>query len=160
MEIQYLKILSDHPSVTNKITGRVSYLEGISMEEILNLENTYNGGHPFPTALRELLFIGGKECYVLSYGLYQNQIELQQRQRKYLLKHGLQINRPFFVIDVYNEGDMFLFVYLDESQEDPMVHTVVFAGNGEGEWLLPLPSTLSQLISSCMDDYLRGENPF
>lgn len=52
MEIEYLTHLVKHPSVTRP-SGYVKQLKPISMDEIISLENTYNGGKPFPKALRE-----------------------------------------------------------------------------------------------------------
>ncbi|PWK73717.1 hypothetical protein LX99_04102 [Mucilaginibacter oryzae] len=54
MEIEYLKHLNNHPSASG--LGGLRTLKPISMDEIICLESIYNGGNPFPKALRELLY--------------------------------------------------------------------------------------------------------
>jgi len=156
MEIQYLKLLSDTPTF-KEASGYVKYLESIDEIEIGNLENTYNYGKPFPKALKELLFLAGKYFYVLDYNSY-SQDEMQLKQREFLAKRGKSITKPFFVIDVYNVGSQFLFVYLDEGQ-DPTVYAAILYRN-TSDWLYSLNQTLSQFIDQGLIALFRGENPF
>ncbi|MET3981970.1 hypothetical protein ABIB62_004592 [Mucilaginibacter sp. UYP25] len=159
MEIKYLKKLNNYPSV-QRASGNVFYLEGIPLEDIQNLETLFNNSQPFPTALRELLFIAGKYCYVLAYGVSENQSAMQQKQRNFLLRYNRLLTRPFFVVDAYNEGEMFLFVYLDESLTDPVIQQAVFDGNEDGGWLDSLNFTLSEYIDNRLTVYLSGSNPY
>ena len=158
MEIEYLTHLVKHPSVTRP-SGYVSRLKPISMDEIISLENTYNSGTPFPQALRELLYIGGENCYVLDY-YKNNQAAMQEMAREDLADYELSISRPFYVIDVYNAHDQFVFIYLDEEKNDPTLYEAVFGGDDARGWIHSINATLSQFINSRLKSYLRGENPF
>jgi hypothetical protein len=162
MEVKYLTILKDHPEIGGP-TGLVKKLVGLTEAEIADLENHYNNGNPFPQALNELLFLAGKYCYVLDYGRKQTQTILQDFGRRQLIRRNRNIphNRPFFVIDIYNPNEQFLFVYLDEAQ-DPTVYELILynLSPSEGHWLHSVGGTLSQYIESCTKDLLRGYNPF
>lgn len=104
MEIFYLNSLKNNPT-------RNSWKnEPLSIEHITQLEASYNNCGPFPQALRELLFLAGNYCIVFDYGLNTTQQELQKFVRAEMLEEGRTITRPFFVIDVYNASDQFLFV--------------------------------------------------
>ncbi|MEO3408197.1 hypothetical protein AAFN85_30060 [Mucilaginibacter sp. CAU 1740] len=158
MEIEYLNQLNKYPSVT-RARGYVKYLKPIAMDEIISLEKTYNGGNPFPKALRELLYIAGEYCYVLAY-YKNNQAKMQEIAREDLADYELSISRPFYVVDVYNAHDQFLFVYLDEGKDDPTLYEAVFGGDAARGWIHTLNTTLAQFINSGLVDYLNGENPF
>ena len=115
MDITYLKQLERTRNKNSWIN------ESISLEEIKQLEQIYNNNKPFPKALRELLFLAGNYCIVLDYGLNDTQQELQEFVRENMQEENRIITRPFYAIDVYNAGDQFLFVYLDEG-DDPEVY--------------------------------------
>jgi hypothetical protein len=112
MEITYLTQLNNCPTVKFNGSDYVESLQATPIDEIISLENLYNNGRPFPKALRELLYIAGEDCYVFDYGLTNTQTELQEVARRTLTwaERNLSIPRPFYVIDIYNAGDMFLFV--------------------------------------------------
>ncbi|WP_419701259.1 hypothetical protein [Mucilaginibacter sp. NFX135] len=161
MTIKYLIQLNNYPSIIGFAITKT--LEPISMEEIISLENSYNNRHPFPIALRELLFLAGKYCYVLDYGLTESQQEMQEWARRGLTKYNrnLSISRPFFVIDIYNANDQFVFVYLDDG-ENPMVYEALLfeLKPDEGPWIHSLGKRLSEYIDSGIAKLLKGINPF
>jgi hypothetical protein len=126
---------------------------------LYNASGLYSDGRPFPKALRELLFLAGEYCYVLSFGLNRTQTRLQESVREDLIDYELSIPRPFYAIDIYNAHDMCLFVYLDEVADDPVVHEAVFEGDSRG-WLHSINLTLSGLVNLRLKKFLRGENPF
>lgn len=166
MDIKYLALLSNNAVITSTKTDYVRKLKPISMDEIVTLENTYNGGHPFPKALRELLYLAGNYCPVLDYGRNNSQDEMQQRARGWFTAFGRigpSIERPFYIIDVYNAGSQFLFVYLDEGKDDPIVCEVnldmIDIHDGE-PFIHSLERTLSAYIDVCLQELLSGYNPF
>jgi len=148
MNIQYLTQLSNNPVVSVPATGAVFTLSAITMGEILTLETNFNNGNAFPVVLRELLFLAGKSCYVLDDGVNGNQTDLQNSVRYWLDKKRKQISRPFFAIDVYNGLSQFLFVYLDENVDDPLVQdaTLYSDSTDDSPWIDSLDYTLSQFI--------------
>ncbi|OOQ61002.1 SMI1/KNR4 family protein [Mucilaginibacter pedocola] len=164
MEIKYLTRLKENAVVTWPTTGGKFSISPISMEEIIELEAIYNGGKPFPTVLRELLYIAGEHCHVLDYGIYGSQAAMQEKARGWLVRgrRNLSIPRPFFVIDVYNAGNQFLFVYLDESQTDPIVYEIILDPNPfeDRPGLHSLEYTLSTFIDDSLGVFLSGYNPF
>lgn len=161
MDIKYLQILVDNPRI--KVPDAEAWWtnEPLDMQEIEALEVTYNGGLTFPTSLRELLYVAGGSCYVLDYAGFGSQNILQQKARSCLTMYGrnFSITRPYFVIDVYNYGDQFLFVYLDEGGSDPMVYQALL-DEDEDPWITSLGRTLSRYIESTTRTLLMGYNPF
>lgn len=157
MEIEYLKELEMNPY-------RYGYPQlnndPISLSEIANLEQLYNNGQVFPKALRELLFLAGTYCYVLDYGAFDTQQEMQDFVRELLEEDNISIERPFFVIDVYNCGSQFLYVYLDEG-DNPAVHEGFhyFEINFNG-YTHMTSSSLSKYIDSQIGAVKKGLNPF
>jgi len=160
MDIEYLQILIDHPKI--KVPNHDSWLynEPISITEIECLESKYNGGQPFPVALRELLFIAGKRCYVLDYGRFDSQEAMQQGARRWLTAYGrnFSIERPFFVIKVY-DSDQFLFVYLDEDPVSPTVYEALLYESDE-PWIRRIGWTLSPFIRRQTQHLLNGHDLF
>lgn len=153
MTIQYQKKLRDNPVEIGK-TGNFE-IRGISLSEIEQLETNWNNSDPFPKSLRELLFLAGDFCYVLDYGAYDSLDQIQEYKREDLLEyHNIIINRPYFIIDVY--GGNITFVYLDETQEDPIVRYI--------EKYNPLTigssRTLSEYIEAGITNVKKGYNPF
>ena len=161
MDIKYLTILTDYPTMTSS-TGYVKRLEPISLDEIVRLESAYNNGNMFPTALRELLYLAGSYCYVLDFGIYDTQFDMQVAVRSWLTDHNKAISRPFFAIDVYNAYDQFLFIYLDEGVDDPMVFQAVLynKSNDETQFSYSLNTQLSKYIEGGISMLLSGYNPF
>ena len=160
MEIQYLKLLKDNPEAYPNDIDYKGAIKPIPMEEIIHLEQLYNNSNPFPVALRELLFIAGESCYVLDYGLDETQEELQEYVREKLIRKGRVINRPFFVIDVYNSGDQFLLVYLDEG-DNPAVYEAHYYDHSDWpDWISLVTENLSTYINVLIERVKQGRNPF
>ncbi|MGZ3757012.1 MAG: hypothetical protein ACXVAY_19060 [Mucilaginibacter sp.] len=163
MEIVYQIELNNNPSIKNPQTGYIKALVPLSIEEIANLENSYNNGNQFPDSLRELLYLAGNYCYVLDYGLFDKQEQLQDGARNWLTKYGrtLSIVRPFFVIDVYNANEQFLFIYLDEGVNDPMINEAYLEPINDGSpWLRSINKKLSEYINIGIAELKSGLNPF
>ncbi|MEZ2337822.1 hypothetical protein AB6735_19395 [Mucilaginibacter sp. RCC_168] len=160
MDIKYLIQLKNHPTIKEKSTDYVNKLKPLTEAEIVSLEVRYNDEKTFPAALRELLYLAGNDCYVLDYGLSDSQEEMQEDGRKWLVKHNKTINRPFFVIDVYNGSNQFLFVYLDEG-DDPLVYEAVLYDKTTG-WIHCLNNNvqLSEFIDNQLLRLLSDQNPF
>ncbi|TSJ38602.1 hypothetical protein FO440_18990 [Mucilaginibacter corticis] len=160
MDIKYLTLLNNNPSIQEIKGGFVKTLQPITITEINNLEQTYNGRNPFPVALRELLFLAGKYCYVLDFGLFESQAAMQEKSRSWLKQSKHDIDRPFFVIDVYNASEQFLFVYLDEDLNDPVVYEAFLPVKNGVDFIESLNQSLSEYISAGLKKILNGENPF
>lgn len=126
------------------------------------MELLYNNGIPFPTALKELLFLAGDDCYVLDYGLTTDRKEMQDDARLWLSEFNRNITRPFFVIDIYNAGDQFLFVYLDEHPQDPTVYSAYLPEQTYEAlpWIHSLNNKLSEFINYRIEKTKSGLNPF
>lgn len=158
MNIVYLKSLQQNP---------VEYGDGwdttiipVSLQDIGQLELLYNSGNPFPIALKELLYLAGADCYVLDYGLNDTQQELQEYVRGRMQETGRSISRPFYVIDIYNAGGQFLFVYLDEG-DNPVVYEGHYYDNVHfSSWIRQIMPSLSDLIDHRVERVLKGRNPF
>ena len=167
MEIKYQTALSTNPII--KPTGqmingliRAFVLKPLTIDEIVNLEATYNNGNQFPPSLRELLFLAGQNCYVLDYGLTDTQEEMQNDARDWLVDYGFSITRPFFVIDVHRGSDIFLFVYLDEGTNDPIVWQADLDKNLPSgySWLTNLKASLSSFVNARISYLQRGMSPY
>jgi hypothetical protein len=158
MKIKYLRLLKRNPIVRAQGSEYFLRNEPLSNDEIKNLESSYNNGRDFPSSLKELLSIAGESCYVLEYGPFDSLEDMQQEARSWLIDddRNLSITRPFFIIDVYNYGEKFLFVYLDED-EDPFVYQALL---DKDPWIHKLGSTLSEYIESSVEIVLKGYNPF
>lgn len=112
-------------------------------------------------ALRELLYLAGNYCYVLDNGVYDTQEEFQEGARSWLNDWNRSITRPFFVISQH-DAEQFLFVYLDEDQNDPVVYVAVLPRTPphQVEWINPLYTpNLSKFINLKMSMFLSGYNP-
>lgn len=160
MEIQILKYLQENPAAYPNDPEYEGRIKPISIPEIEFLETMYNNGIVFPKALRELLYLAGKACYVLDYNIYDNQEELQSEAREWLQKYNRVLNHPFFVIDVYNAGEQFLFVYLNEG-DDPIVRQVHLPQGLDSQVVTNLANEkLSQYVKSQINEFKQGYNPF
>lgn len=155
MHIEYLKELEKNayyfgnPNKKNK---------PISETEIAHLEQLYNDGKSFPKALTELLYLAGDYCYVFDYGLNESQEELQEFVRENLFEYEKALARPFFVIDVYNAGDQFLFVYLDAG-DDPAVYQATYYFE-QSDWIKEIKPHLSELVERLIERVKEGISPF
>ncbi|MBP4136950.1 SMI1/KNR4 family protein [Flavobacterium geliluteum] len=158
MKIEYLAKLQDNPYENPSDLKNSFIIEGITLNEIQDLEKLYNNGNPFPKVLKELLFLAGNYCYVCDYGIDETQQELQEWVREDMADNGRTISRPFYAFDVYG-GDQFLFIYLDEG-ENPTVyeaHPWITGSN----WIKHLDNlTIKSLVDSGIERVKRGENPF
>jgi len=150
MEIEFLTKLQANPAYESHVC------KGISIEEILELEQLYNDGVVFPKVLRELLFLAGENCIILDYGVYDDQFELQLVERGYLLDfYNLTIDRNYFFIDLAAHGNP-IFVYLDEG-DDPKLYqisTPVTSTNFHKE--LPSGPSLKKFIDKGLDKIKLG----
>lgn len=152
MTIKILKDLQDYIPINGFAN------EPISDQEINALEIQYNDGKPFPTALRELLSIAGKYCYLLEYGTAKTQQQLQNRGKRILDIANLSISRPYYVIDL--STDDFSYIYLDEDQVDPIMHSIYSNDNYEEGHFYSFEMTLSQYINSRLELVKKGYTPF
>jgi len=164
MEIQYLTYLMENPEAYPNSNNFKDTIMPISLQEIEILEQLYNHGNPFPKALKELLFLAGKSCYVLDYGIYNTQEKMQEFVRRQMLANNRVINRPFFAIDVYSGGDQFIFVNLDEGDNPPTYEGHFYhdpiKDYDQPSWIWTVTPTLSDLISHGIDRIKQGMNPF
>lgn len=158
MEIQYLTKLKDNPYENPSDLKNSLIIEGISLNEIQQLEQLYNNGNQFPKILKELLFLAGNYCYVCDYGINENQQELQEWVREDMIENGRTISRPFYAFDVYG-GSQFLFIYLDEGDNPEIYEAHPYSDNND--WIRHLNNlTIKSLVDSCIERVKRGENPF
>ncbi|MEO3403634.1 hypothetical protein AAFN85_07005 [Mucilaginibacter sp. CAU 1740] len=169
MEIKYQTGLRDNP-VIKPTTGIMATgidfsftLEPLTIDEIIHLEINYNSGNPFPTSLRELLSLAGKDCYVLDYSTFDSQIDLQNEVRADLMEFKYNIARPFFVLDVHYGTIPFLFVYLDQPTDDPPVYMAELDENIHGKPKMEIRwvnFSLSSFINDRVEYLKAGGNPF
>ena len=159
MNIQLLTTLRDNPVEYGSAENFRN--EGIPISEIVQLEQTWNNGNLFPITLRELLYLGGKFCYVLDTGWYNTQQEMQDAAREWLTENSRTISRPFYVIDVYNAGEQFLMIYTDEG-DNPNVYSAYLPQDREqnGEWLRNIGRSLKDFIDFRINKVIKGFNPF
>lgn len=119
MEIEYLTDLQNFSSMD--YSGNTITNKPIPVKEILELEKQFNNGDMFPKALRELLFLAGNSCKLLDYSIFNSQKELQEFIIEDLKEDGLKMERPYYILEVYDGGSPFYFVYLDEG-DNPAVY--------------------------------------
>ena len=160
MKIRYLKILQDNRSAYPDRDYKAT-IEPMTINDIILLENLYNNGIEFPQVLRELLFLAGRDCYVLDYGFNDSIIEVQEFVRTKLKDFNQQFQRPFIAIDIYNSSDQFLFVYLDEGHNPPVYEAEYKYGiQGSGCLINKVSSSLLQYIDDLIARVKEGRNPF
>lgn len=162
MEIIYLKELQNYPMREPKNPINKFEIQGLSLPEIVELEQNWNSGNPFPKALRELLYLAGTYCYVLDYNVWENQQDMQEMLRMYMQRSGHSFSRPFFIVDNYGGGGpgQFLFVYLDEDQNDPKIYEYSSDAIDRGRVLdRYLGYSLSHLINLGITAVKEGRNP-
>lgn len=161
MIIEYLNELKN-----NQLWRGISKpIQSISISEIEQLEQLWNNSIFFPKALRELLFLAGQNCYVLDYGWNGTQQNMQTKAREWMVDHNRIITRSFYVIDVYNAGDQFLMVYLDEG-DNPNVYSVFLPQGWEkalgsgNSWICNTERTLKDFLAFRINKVKQGINPF
>ena len=158
MEIEILTYLRDNPA---RYPGNIEYegrIEPMSFSEIQNHEVIYNNGKPFPKALRELLFLAGKSCYVLEHNILEID-ELQEDPREWMGENNNAINHPFYVIEICDFAESFLFVHLDEGDDSIVRHAELYCQ----EYSVPFISCLCRLsafINHRIDMKKEHYNPF
>ncbi len=157
MNIEYLKILRDNPYEYPQNLEESFTIEGISLTEIEQLEQTWNNGNPFPKALRELLFLAGDYCYVFNFGIYDTQQELQEAMREDLVDNGKTITRPFYVMDTWN-ADQYYFVYLDEGENPNIYEALPYEDSSI--WLRNTHNNIKSLAEHRIARVKKGENPY
>lgn len=155
MEIKFLKDLKNNPRKRN---SEQFINEAIPETEITQLEVLYNNGSFFPKALKELLYLAGDYCYVLDYGMADNQQEMQEDVQERFIRYSKSIARPFYVIDVFNGNSQFLFVYLDEG-DDPAVYEARYSESNDS-WISLVSDKLSKYVSDLVKRVKEGRNPF
>lgn len=153
MNIEILTYLRDNP------IKKSFQIQGISIFEIEYLQVLFNNSNNFPKALKELLFLAGEYCHVLDYGLFDTQEEMQIAARSWLTRYGIKIIRPFYVIDVYNAGEQFLYIYLDEGN-DPFIYQAYLPERNDIDTLTSLNKKLSEYINDGINQVKQGINPF
>ncbi|SHH44693.1 hypothetical protein SAMN05444148_2036 [Winogradskyella jejuensis] len=132
--------------------------EGISEKEIMQLEEFFNKGNEFPQVLRELLFLSGKFCNFLDYGIYDSQMEMQIEERKELLTlRGFSISRPHYFVCLASQG-LPLFLYLDEGN-NPDLYQISNHLTKESH-SRNLGDSLKTLINHRIEKCKSGYNPF
>lgn len=162
MEIVYLKNLQNNPKQYTNDTENQMEIQGLTIQEIEQLEQNWNNGSLFPKALRELLYLAGEFCYVLDYNVWEDQQDMQEMLRMYMERSGHSFSRPFFIVDNYGGGGAgeFLFVYLDEDQNDPKVYSYTSDAIDRGRVLdRYLGYSLSHLINLGITAVKEGRNP-
>lgn len=153
MEMKYLALLQ----ATDK--GPLKNMP-LSLASIEYLEDLYNDGIVFPGCLRELLFIAGEYCVVLDYSLCENQEEIQDYANELLNEGGVKISRPFYAIDFHSDGSQFIYVYLDEESDDPIVNVAYIRNIPGMSNFQNLNKKLSEFIKSRILTLRDGFNPF
>jgi hypothetical protein len=157
MEIEYLKMLRDNPAMYPNDIDYKGEIRGVPHTEIEQLEQTWNNGNPFPKALRELLFLAGDFCYLLDYGVADNQQELQEFVREEMADNSKTITKPFYVFDVFG-GDTFLFIYLDEGN-NPNIHQGK-PWESTSIWFKSINQTIKSLVEYRIERVKSDRNPF
>ncbi|MBP2616431.1 hypothetical protein [Chryseobacterium jejuense] len=158
MEIEILTYLKDNPAAypgNKEYEGRI---QPISFSEIQNHEMLYNNGNPFPKVLRELLLLAGKYCYVLEHNILEIN-EFQEEPREWMEENNKAINHPFYVIEICDFAESFLFVHLDED-DDPIVrHAELYCKEYNVSFISCL-CRLSAFINHRIDMKKKYRDPF
>jgi hypothetical protein len=160
MTIQYLQKLKNNPSLEIQGSGSFITLQGLSLNEVEQLENLYNNGNEFPLVLKELLLIAGKRCYAFDFGEIGNQVQekMQEYSRMLMQKNNRTIVRPFYAIDLNVSGE-FLFIYLDEG-DNPQIYNAA-PWEESTEWIELFPNvTIQSIVESKIILIRNGENPY
>lgn len=154
MIIEYLKELEN---LNSQNLQNIFPNEPLPVDEILQLEKLYNNGKPFPKVLRELLYLAGNRCSVMSL-TRKGPFLYQLAVREAIANSDHTLSRPFFAFDQF-DIDLFSVVFLDEGTEDPEI--VDFNLNEEEssyEYIMRSGVTLSNLIEGRIVDVKKGYN--
>ena len=154
MELKYMR----------ELTSIKSYVdfppEGLTISEITQLETAYNNGNHFPLALREYLYVAGGFSPVVAINA-SNLDVLQQRVRGYLVEYSQQINRPFLAFENWNLSQYFLFIYGDDTAEDPVIWMAYLEpDDSEPNFLSTDGMTLTEFVNEKISWVKRGLSPF
>lgn len=139
---------------------RIKNPEGIALSEIESMELALNNGQAFPVAFREYLFIGGKfDSIGLSSGIHPG---YTIKYGAILAKRGFNMDRPFFIFDVFEEA-ICMFIYLDDG-DDPSVWLCSVDEEYDQEdgayvWENPRGQTFSGIIDDMVYRALNGLSP-
>lgn len=152
MNINYLQKLRDNPS--DGTTNR-----GISLSQIMHLEQVFNNGNPFPIVLKEFLYLAGDYCYVMDTGPWDSIEEMNIEHRAdYLNIYGVTLNRPYLFLDVVG-GNGELFMFLDEG-DNPNLYQMKVSPTPTNTYRRIENLTLKDLIDGRIQDVINGDNPF
>ncbi|MDA3615835.1 hypothetical protein [Polluticaenibacter yanchengensis] len=157
MEIEYLKQLQNNPIPYPNEKEFNGEIKGISESKITYLEQLYNNGNPFPIVLKELLYLAGKSCYVIDWGPFVKQEELQQFVREVIQEENHIITRPFYVFD--STSGIYLFIYLDEG-DNPSYHVMDPYEPDSSKWIKKWNKTIQQLVNDGVELVKEGLTPF
>lgn len=147
MEIKYMKALAAEQS-TNI---------GLFEEAIADLEAAYNDGKKFPLAFREYLLLAG---HYDSTGVRNMHLEFERMQyiaARRLNIAGNKIERPFFVFSAIDGGSEFMFIYLDEDIDDPIMYNASPSYPEDGDELITQSEyTFSEWVNFRVDRAAEG----
>jgi hypothetical protein len=124
MNIKYMKLLQDNPVQTPDDTIDFSIRSfDEPLTEIKRLEDKYNQGNKFPKAFRELLFIAGEDCWARE-SAWSFEECMDDSKHRLEVEAGYDFGRPYFVFEDGQSGDCARIFYLDEDDDDPVLHHV------------------------------------
>ena len=154
IEIKYLQQLRDNPNLKPTISPR----EGWEESQVIELEEKYNEGRPFPLAFREYLFLAG------DYGgtgvVYEDWDDLREDCEDDMEYWGNILERPFFVFDKLDS--QYSIFFLDEDEEDPTVYIFYASWNAnyrEPLLKVALTGSFSNLINEAIYR-IKNDIPF
>jgi len=121
MEIKYLKKLAKNNIAIGKIRG-VSQVDIQKIEKQLNVR--------FPASYIEFLYLAGEDSGNLKLFPGTSRIkDLANKDfRKFLnnllQEHKPDLDRPFWAFTEYDDFQHFLYFYLDDASDDPVIYQV------------------------------------
>lgn len=118
MNITYLKNLE------NNLTIDDSEALGMSLEDIDKAENTLN--IKFPKAYKEFMYLageytGGLRLFGSSSFSWVARQESLDSLKSQLAAYSVLQDRPIWVFSEYDDFEQFLFFYLDDKKDDPII---------------------------------------
>lgn len=150
MEIEYLQLMENTPKISWKIN------EPMTIEEIQDLEQKFNDNNPLPKALREFLFLAGHYNNT-HFDTWPDIETMQSKALQEMQDIGELIERPIFVFSQHNSFESFLFVYLDEDQNDPEVYVYSADFSLDDEDIYHKNGyTFSGLVNMSVDRSIKG----
>ena len=115
MKIQYLKSLEKHPTLAGWSN------EGMTLDEIRDLEQQYLNGESFPQSYKEFLFLAGKNSYIEADILDWDWM-VESAEEQFEENNIPPFKRPIWITDQVDQCEQFGFIYLDEDSEDPIIY--------------------------------------